>query len=211
MPERENFWSQHWFANYIDTCNIRYQSLTGSSCFWEVHQRGAFPRTCHLRAEVEPVFKTLCLGCALEMEEAQNQSVWKSYSIIKLNAKVLEICFAFVIRSGDWSDSFKLEFFFFEQVRGCKILKKDQYTMQLFCLLSGNFCLCCFIWPNSKRISLFFFKDWFIALKCTNVYMNFSVKLFQIQIQFTWDLWLNLGNNSSWRTNNIYAYSSEKC
>jgi hypothetical protein len=25
-----------------------------------------------------------------------------------------------------------------------------------------------------------FFKDWFIALRCTNVYMNFTLKLFQI-------------------------------
>ena len=55
---------------------------------------------------------------------------------------------------------------------------------------------------------VFLFKDWFIALKCTNVYMNFSVKLFRYQ--FTWDFWLNLGNNSSWRRNNIYVYSSEK-
>jgi len=38
-------------------------------------------------------------------------------------------------------------------VRGCRILKTDQYTMQLFCLLSDNFCQCFFIRPNSKRVS----------------------------------------------------------
>lgn len=98
-------WSQHWFANYINTCNVRYQLLTGSSRFWEVHQQGTFP----LRAEVEPVFKMLCLGSTLEMEEAQKKSVWKSYSFIKtLNAEVLEIFSSFVIRSGDWSDSLKV-------------------------------------------------------------------------------------------------------
>jgi hypothetical protein len=58
-----------------------------------------------------------------------------------------------------------------------------------------------------------FLLDWFIALKCTNVYMNFSVQLFQIplySLQFTWDFWINLGNNGSWRRINIYVYSSEK-
>jgi hypothetical protein len=33
---------------------------------------------------------------------------------------------------------------------------------------------------RNGTLPLFLFKDRFIALKCTNVYMNVSVKLFQI-------------------------------
>jgi len=38
---------------------------------------------------------------------------------------------------------------------------------------------CAKILPYASTI---FFKDWFIALRCTNVYMNFPLKLFQIPI-----------------------------
>jgi len=31
-------------------------------------------------------------------------------------------------------------------------------------------------------LHVFFFKDWFIVLRCTNVYMNFPLKLFQIPV-----------------------------
>ena len=49
----------------------------------------------------------------------------------------------------------------------CLSVLKTQGTAGLLCL---------------RVIMDFFCKDWFIALKCTNVYMNFSVKLFHIPV-----------------------------
>ena len=58
----------------------------------------------------------------------------------------------------------------------CHILEtQNEWTHSLFLLSS---CL--------PSIFVYFFKDWFIALKCTNVYMNFSVKLFQILPVYMW-------------------------
>jgi hypothetical protein len=56
---------------------------------------------------------------------------------------------------------------------------------------------------------LFLKKDLFIALRCTNVYMNFNKSVPDTN-QFTWDVWLNSGNWSSYHWNYINDQSSEK-